>query len=35
VENAYERVQACRRALTMDLASTLGVTLTFGGTDGD
>ena len=35
VQNAYERVQACRRALTMDLASTLGVTLTFGGTDGD
>jgi hypothetical protein len=28
-------VQAFRRALVLDLAPALGVTLTFGGTDGD
>ncbi len=32
---AYEAVQELRRALTLDVASTLGVKLTFGGTDGD
>ena len=32
---AYEAVQRLRRALTLDVASVLGVTLTFGGTDGD
>ncbi len=35
VQAAYESVQALRRALTLDVASTLGVTLTFGGNDGD
>ncbi len=32
---AYEAVQRLRRALTLDVASVLGVTLTFGGNDGD
>jgi predicted lipoprotein len=32
---AYEAVQNLRRALTLDVASTLGVKLTFGGNDGD
>ena len=32
---AYEAVQELRRALTLDVASTLGVKLTFGGNDGD
>ena len=32
---AYEAVQNLRRALTLDVASVLGVTLTFGGNDGD
>lgn len=35
VRAAYEAVQRLRRALTLDVASVLGVTLTFGGTDGD
>ena len=35
VEDAYVAVQAFRRALVLDLAPALGVTLTFGGTDGD
>ena len=32
---AYDAVQALRRALTVDVASVLGVKLTFGGNDGD
>jgi predicted lipoprotein len=32
---AYEAVQNLRRALTLDVASVLGVKLTFGGNDGD
>lgn len=32
---AYEAVQGLRRALTLDVASLLGVKLTFGGNDGD
>ena len=32
---AYAAVQELRRALTLDVASTLGVKLTFGGSDGD
>jgi predicted lipoprotein len=32
---AYDGVQRLRRALMLDVASTLGVNLTFGGTDGD
>jgi putative iron-regulated protein len=32
---AYEAVQELRRALTLDVASVLGVKLTFGGNDGD
>ncbi|MCC6849157.1 MAG: hypothetical protein IT294_11710 [Deltaproteobacteria bacterium] len=32
---AYEAVQRLRRALTVDVASVLGVKLTFGGNDGD
>ncbi len=32
---AYEAVQRLRRALTLDVASVLGVKLTFGGNDGD
>ncbi len=32
---AYDAVQELRRALTLDVASTLGVKLTFGGNDGD
>jgi predicted lipoprotein len=35
VQAAYEAVQRLRRALTLDVASTLGVKLTFGGNDGD
>jgi predicted lipoprotein len=35
VTAAYEAVQRLRRALTLDVASTLGVKLTFGGNDGD
>jgi predicted lipoprotein len=35
VQAAYEAVQALRRALTVDVASVLGVKLTFGGNDGD
>jgi predicted lipoprotein len=35
VRAAYEAVQELRRALTLDVASVLGVTLSFGGTDGD
>lgn len=35
VEQAYRTVQALRRSLVLDLAPALGVTLTFGGTDGD
>jgi hypothetical protein len=35
VQTAYERVQAFRRALVNDLVPVLGVTLTFGGNDGD
>jgi hypothetical protein len=35
VRAAYEAVQRLRRALTLDVASTLGVKLTFGGNDGD
>lgn len=35
VQAAYEAVQQLRRALTLDVASVLGVTLTFGGNDGD
>ena len=35
VRAAYEAVQALRRSLTLDVASVLGVTLSFGGTDGD
>jgi predicted lipoprotein len=35
VEDAYLAVQDMRRSLTLDLAPALGVTLTFGGTDGD
>ena len=32
---AYEAVQRLRRAFTLDVASVLGVKLTFGGNDGD
>jgi predicted lipoprotein len=32
---AYQAVQELRRALTLDVASVLGVKLTFGGNDGD
>jgi predicted lipoprotein len=35
VQAAYEAVQSLRRALTLDVASVLGVKLTFGGNDGD
>ena len=35
VENVYRVVQTLRRSLVIDLAPALGVTLTFGGTDGD
>jgi predicted lipoprotein len=35
VRAAYEAVQRLRRALTLDVASVLGVTLSIGGTDGD
>jgi uncharacterized protein len=35
VDDAYHAVQDLRRALVVDLASVLGTTLTFGGTDGD
>jgi predicted lipoprotein len=35
VEDAYLAVQAMRRSLVLDVVPALGVTLTFGGTDGD